>query len=64
MAIRLLDNFDKSVLQVSSRDVLSRIKENGALWEDMVPPEIAELIKPRHFFGYREAEIVEELLVK
>jgi hypothetical protein len=62
--IRLLDNFDKNVLHVYSRDVLSRIKDNDASWEDMVPQEIAEVIKRRHFFGYREAETPEEAPVK
>ena len=55
--IKQLDNFDESVLHIFSRDVLRRIKENDASWETMVPPEIAEVIKHRRFFGYREAEM-------
>ncbi len=54
--IKQLDNFDESVLHIFSRDVLRRIKDNDASWEAMVPPEIAEVIKHRHYFGYREAE--------
>ena len=54
--IKQLDNFDESVLHIFSRDVLRRIKDNDASWETMVPPEIAQVIKDRHFFGYREAE--------
>ena len=34
-----------------------RIKEEDPSWEDMVPPEIAQVIKHRRFFGYREAEL-------
>jgi hypothetical protein len=54
--IKQLDNFDESVLHIFSRDVLRRIKDNDASWETMVPPEIAQVIKDRRFFGYRETE--------
>jgi hypothetical protein len=54
--IKQLDNFDESVLHIFSRDVLRRIKDDDASWETMVPPEIAQVIKHRRFFGYREAE--------
>jgi len=62
--IKQLDNFDESVLHIFSRDVLRRIKDNDASWETMVPPEIAQVIKDRHFFGYREAETPEDALQK
>lgn len=52
--IRQLNNFDQSVLHIFSRDVLRRIKEQDASWEDMVPPEIAATIKTRRFFGWKE----------
>ena len=55
--IKQLDNFDESVLHIFSRDVLRRIKDNDASWETMVPAEIADVIKRRRFFGYREAEM-------
>src|ERR1700726_4167592 len=55
--IKHLDNFDESVLHLFSRDVLRRIKENDGSWDGLVPPEIAEVIKRRHYFGYREAEM-------
>ncbi len=60
--IKQLDNFDETVLHIFSRDVLRRIKDNDASWETMVPPEIAQVIKDRHFFGYREAETPEDAL--
>ncbi len=56
--IRQLDNFDASVLHIYSRDVLRRIKEEDPSWEDMVPSEVASLIKRRGFFGYREPEFL------
>jgi len=62
--IKQLDNFDESVLHIFSRDVLRRIKDHDASWEDMVPPEIAEVIKRRGFFGYREAETAEGTLAR
>jgi hypothetical protein len=62
--IKQLDNFDESVLHIFSRDVLRRIKDNDASWETMVPPEIAQVIKDRHFFGYREAEAPDDAVHK
>jgi hypothetical protein len=55
--IKQLDNFDERVLHIFSRDVLKRIKDCDSSWESMVPPEIAEVIKSRHFFGYHEAQL-------
>ena len=52
--IKQLHNFDKSVLHIFSRDVFRRIKDHDASWESMVPERIAEVIKQRHFFGFRE----------
>jgi len=52
--IKQLTNFDESVLHIFSRDVLKRIKDCDPAWESMVPPAIADVIKTRRFFGYRE----------
>jgi len=60
--IKQLDNYDETVLHIFSRDVLRRIKDHDASWESMVPPEIAEMIKHRHYFGYREVEAPDESL--
>jgi hypothetical protein len=54
--IKALDNFDESVLHIFSRDVLRRIKAEDRSWEDMVPAQVAEVIKRRHFFGFRDTE--------
>ena len=35
------------------------IKDNAPVRENMVPPEIAEMIKLRHFFGSRNVEGVD-----
>ena len=47
-----LDNYRPEFLPIFSRDVLRRIAANDDSWEDMVPSEVAELIKRRAFFGY------------
>jgi hypothetical protein len=47
-----LDTYRPQYLPIFSRDVLRRIAANDNSWEDMVPPQVAELIKRRAFFGY------------
>lgn len=44
--------FDREILGVFSRDVLRRIKENDASWEQMVPEPVVAAIKRRQLFGY------------
>jgi hypothetical protein len=53
--IKQLRGFDPGVLHIFSRDVLKRIEAGDVSWENMVPPEVAEVIKRRRFFGYSEA---------
>lgn len=60
--IKPLDNFDRAVLHILSREVLKRIGDASAPWEDMVPPEIAQVIKQRKFFGYRDPKGLEEMV--
>jgi hypothetical protein len=52
-----LDNFKPEYLSIFSRDVLKRIAAHDDSWEAMVPPEVAELIKKRGFFGYSKSRI-------
>jgi hypothetical protein len=47
-----LDNYRPGYLPIFSRDVLRRIAASDDSWEDMVPEEVAALIKRRCFFGY------------
>lgn len=51
--IEQLSNFEDKYLPIFSRDVLLKIRDGDAAWEAMVPPEVAEVIKRRGFFGYR-----------
>ena len=47
-----LDNHNPEVSHIFSRNVLSKIADSDPEWESMVPPQVAELIKARCFFGY------------
>jgi hypothetical protein len=49
--IKPLCNYDERVLHIFSREVLRLIKVHDNSWEEMVPREIADLIKRRRFFG-------------
>ena len=49
--IRQLDNYDQGVLHIFSRDVLKRIKDGDEEWEEMVPSEIARVIKENGVFS-------------
>ena len=51
--IEQLAHFRRECLPIFSRDILKKIREHDASWEAMVPPEVADLIKRRNFFGYR-----------
>jgi hypothetical protein len=46
-----LDNFNPDYLCIFSREVLKKIATGDATWTEMVPPQVAELIQKRHFFG-------------
>ena len=46
--------YDSDILSIFSRDVLRRLKENDATWEDMVPAPVAQAIKTRGLFGYQK----------
>ncbi len=50
-----LDNYKPDYLSILSRDVLRRIPTEDTSWEAMVPPEVAELITKRGFFGYQRS---------
>lgn len=51
--IESLDFYNRDYLHIFSRDVLCKIRDGDESWVEMVPAEVAELIKTRQFFGYR-----------
>jgi len=46
-----LDNYNPKYAHIFSRDVLKRIARGDSSWEEMVPPQVAALIRQRGFFG-------------
>lgn len=48
-----IEGYDRSILNIFSRDVLRRIKSSDTTWESMVPPSVADSIKSCRLFGYR-----------
>ena len=50
--IESIDFYNKAFLHIFSRDVLAKIAAHDPSWEEMVPPQVAALIKERHLFGY------------
>jgi hypothetical protein len=55
-----LENFDRDLLHIFSRDALKRIKAGDPTWQDMVPPEIADVIRKRGLFGYHPSSEARE----
>jgi hypothetical protein len=51
--IKQLENVNREYLHIFSRDALRKIREGDASWEQMVPLEVADVIKRRRFLGYR-----------
>jgi hypothetical protein len=49
-----LDNFNLKYLPIFSRDVLKRIASGDESWDEMVPSQVAEIIRQRGFFGYKK----------
>jgi hypothetical protein len=52
-SIEALRDVRKECLPIFSRNVLEQIKTGKSEWEQMVPPEVAQIIKDRRLLGYR-----------
>ena len=50
--IRDIENFNKSLLNIYSWEVLEEIKNNSHGWEQKLPEAISKLIKEKKLFGY------------
>ncbi len=48
-----IENYDRNLLSIFSRDILQRIQKDTGDWETMVPPQVASLVKSRRLFGYQ-----------
>ncbi len=51
--IQEIGNFQREYLKIFPPDVLAKIQAGDQSWESMVPPEVAQIIKEREFFGFR-----------
>jgi hypothetical protein len=51
--IEQLDNVNAQHLNTFSREVLRQIQTGDPNWTEHVPPEVAEVIQRRRFFGYQ-----------
>ena len=49
-----LDNYNPKYLPIFSRDVLKRIAAGDESWDEMVPTQVAEIIRRRGFFGSKK----------
>ncbi|WP_297984394.1 TonB-dependent receptor [uncultured Chryseobacterium sp.] len=47
--------------EIYSREILSKIANNESGWEEQLPDGVAEMIKERGMFGYKESIEIEEL---
>jgi hypothetical protein len=53
--IEEIRDYRKDFLGIYPPAVLAKLKAGDDSWENMVPPEVAQIIKEREFFGYRRA---------
>src|SRR3984893_6720817 len=53
--IEEIADYRKDFLRIYPATVLAKLKAGDGSWEEMVPPEVAQIIKEREFFGYRAA---------
>ncbi|HEX4638046.1 MAG TPA: TonB-dependent receptor [Chthoniobacterales bacterium] len=53
--IEEISDYRKDYLCIYPPAVLAKLKAGDESWEELVPPEVARIIKEREFFGYRRA---------
>ena len=53
--IEEISDYRKEFLRIFPPAVLAKLKSGDESWEEMVPPEVAQITKEREFFGYRAA---------
>src|SRR5262245_34798741 len=51
--VQEITDYHPEYLRIQPPDVLSKLRSGDNRWEQMVPPEVAQVIKNREFFGYR-----------
>jgi hypothetical protein len=51
--VQEITDYHPEYLRIHPPDVLAKLQSGDSRWEQMVPPEVAHIIKRRQFFGYR-----------
>jgi hypothetical protein len=51
--IEEIADYHPEYLQIQPPKVLAKLQSGDPAWEQMVPLEVAKIIKEREFFGYR-----------
>jgi len=51
--IKEITDYRQDFLRIYPPAVLAKLKAGDRSWEEMVPPEVAQIIKEREFFGYQ-----------
>ena len=51
--IHEITDYHPKYLRIYPPDALAKLQAGDSNWEKMVPPEVAQIIKEREFFGYR-----------
>jgi hypothetical protein len=51
--VQEITDYHPEYLRIQPPDVLAKLQSGDSRWEQMVPPEVAQTIKKREFFGYR-----------
>jgi hypothetical protein len=51
--IQEITDYHSEYLRIQPPEVLAKLQSGDSRWEQMVPPEVAHMIKKREFFGYR-----------
>lgn len=55
-----IENYDPTILEIFSREVLKMISNGKPGWENMLPSGIAELIKEHNLFGFDPNKVLEK----
>jgi hypothetical protein len=50
--IQGIKDYKDSYLPIFSRECLAKMKKGDTTWENMVPPQVAAMIKERELLGY------------
>jgi hypothetical protein len=51
--VQEITDYHPEYLRIHPPDVLAKLQSGDTRWEQMVPPEVAHIIKKHEFFGYR-----------